>query len=53
MQMVKNHLYNMCLHIHDSIVYMLSRFMPVGCGWPGPVFSPAVLYFLECGGAEC
>jgi hypothetical protein len=24
--------------------------MPVGCGWPEPVFGPAVLYFLACGG---
>jgi len=24
--------------------------MPVVCGWPGPVFGPAVLYFLACGG---
>jgi hypothetical protein len=21
---------------------------PVGCGWPGPVFGPAVPYFLAC-----
>jgi len=24
--------------------------MPMRCVWPGPVFGPAVLYFLACGG---
>jgi len=38
------------LFVYDNIVYVLSRFMPVGCGWPGPVFGPAVMYFLACGG---
>lgn len=36
------------LFVYDNIVYMLSRFMPVGCGWPEPIFSPAVQYFLAC-----
>jgi len=51
--MVENHVCNMSFPVHDSIVYVLSRFMPVGCGWLGPVFSPALRYFLDCGGAEC
>ena len=38
------------LFVYDNIVYVLSRFMPVGSGWPGPVFGPAVVYFLACGG---
>ena len=46
--MVKNHVNNMCFPVYDNIVYALSRFMPVGCGWPGPAFGPVVLYFLAC-----
>jgi len=37
------------LFVFDNIVYMLSQFMPVGCGLPEPVLSPAVQYFLACG----
>jgi len=47
----KEHVYNMWFpFVYDNSVYVLSRFMPVGCGWPGPVFGPAVLHFLVCGG---
>jgi len=38
------------LFVNDNIVYVLSRFMPVGCGWSGPMFGSAVLYFLAYGG---
>ena len=31
------------LFVYDNTVYVPSRFMPVGCGWPGPVFGPVVL----------
>ena len=37
----------------DKVVYVPSRFLPVGCGRPGPVFGPVVQYFLACGGAKC
>ena len=36
------------LFVYDNIVHVLSRFMPVGCGWPSPVFGSAVLHFLPC-----
>ena len=52
-QVVQNHVYNMCFPVRDSVVYVLSRFMPVRCGWPGTVFSPTELYFPACGGAKC
>ena len=36
------------LFVYDNIVCVLSRFMTVGCGWPGPVFSPVdKLYTLD------
>ena len=41
------------LFVYENIVHVLRRFMPVGCGWPGPVFGHAVLYYLACGGAKC
>ena len=48
----KDHIYITCgfLFIYDIVVYVLSRFMPVGFGWPGPVFGPALLHFIACGG---
>ena len=38
------------MFVYDNVVYVMSWFMPVGCGWPGPGFGPAVLYSLVCGG---
>ena len=32
------------LFVCDNVVYVLSRFMAVGCGWHGQVLGPAVLY---------